>query len=133
MIEQRRRPRLSSLLTVVTLVGVLAVAATIFPWRQMLEQQAAVELAEAKLDALRTENRLLAEEIAALETTTEIERLAREQFGMVMRGEIGYVVVTPDGAEPAEPVPLELDRSDEQPWWRDLWDFLTGGDLRGDG
>ena len=133
MSEPRRRGRVSWLLAVVTLVGVIAVAVGIFPWRQIIDQQAAVELAETKLAALRAENRLLSEEVAALGTDTEVERLAREQFGLVMPGEVGYVVIAPEGVTPPEPEPLTLDRSNERPWWQDLWDFLTGRDVEGDG
>ncbi|HSG80528.1 MAG TPA: septum formation initiator family protein [Acidimicrobiia bacterium] len=133
MIEERRRVRASGLLALVTLAALVVVAVGIFPWRQIIDQQSSVDLAEEKLGALQEENRLLAEEIAALSTDTEVERLAREQFGLVMPGEVGYVVVAPEGAEPPEARPLELDRSGDRPWWRDLWDFLTGRDLGGDG
>lgn len=133
MIDERRRVRVSGLLALATLAAVVAVAVGIFPWRQIIDQQASVGLAEEKLSALRAENRLLAEEIAALSTDTEVERLAREQFGLVMPGEVGYVVVAPEGAALPAREPLELDRSGDRPWWRDLWDFLTGRDLDGDG
>ncbi len=131
MIEQRRRTRVSGLLAIATLAAVVAVAAGIFPWRQIIDQRTSIELAEEKLEALRAENRLLAEEVAALSTDTEVERLAREQFGLVKPGEVGYVVVVPEGAETPEDQPLVLDRSGDRPWWRDLWDFLTGRDLGG--
>ena len=62
MIEQRRRVRVSGLLAVATLAAVVAVAAGIFPWRQIIDQRTSIELAEEKLGALRAENRLLAEE-----------------------------------------------------------------------
>ena len=129
----RRRTQVSWLLAAVTLVGVVAVAAGIFPWRQIIAQQSAVELAEAQLDALRIENRLLAEEVSALSTNTEVERLAREQFGLVMPGEVGYVVIAPEGVAPPVDEPLAIDRTGERPWWQDLWDFLTGRDIGSDG
>ena len=69
--------------------------------------------------------------IAALQTPEEVERLAREQFGLVMPGEIGYVVVTPpwehDMPEPAAAASA-ADRAD--PWWQGIWDFLTGSGPR---
>mgnify|MGYP001817190656 CR=1 FL=1 len=61
--------------------------------------------------------------------------LAREQFGLVMPGEIGYVVVTPpwedDLPDPGDPSGEEQPAS--RPWWQGIWDFLTGRDLAGDG
>ena len=73
-------------------------------------------------------------EVAALESDAEVERLAREQFGLVRPGELGYVVISPaDEPAPAPEREATLDRPGEQPWWRDLWDFLTGRDLVRDG
>lgn len=126
--------RWSGLAAAATLVAVVVTAAGIFPFRQIIAQEREVDLAEEKLAAIQEENERLEREIAALRTSDEIERLAREQFGLVRPGEIGYVVVTPPGAT-ATTVPPEptLDRPEEQPWWRDLWDFLTGRDLLEDG
>lgn len=131
MIEERRGVRLSGLLALGVLVAVVVTAAGIFPFHQILGQQDAVSLAERQLEALQDENRRLEAEIAALQTPEEVERLARERFGLVRPGEISYVVVTPEGDQPlrAEPEPV-LER-DETPWWRDLWDFMTGKDVSG--
>jgi cell division protein FtsB len=126
--------RWSGLLAVAALIGVVVAAAGIFPFRQILAQERAVDLAREKLEAIEAENERLTREIVALQTPQEIERLAREQLGLVREGEIGYVVVSPPGVTdttvPPEPT---LDRPEEQPWWRDLWDFLTGRDLLDDG
>jgi hypothetical protein len=93
-----------------------------------------VDLAEAQLVAIEAENQRLEREIEALQTPQEIERLAREQFGLVRPGEVGYVVVVPPGStETSLPPEPSLERPDEQPWWRDVWDFLTGRDLVDDG
>jgi cell division protein FtsB len=133
--ERQGRRRLPGLLAVAALVGVVVTAAGIFPFRQIIGQEKAVGLAREKLAALEEENARLAVEAAALESDAEIERLAREQFGLVMPGEIGYVVVSPPGevAAPAESEVPTLDRPGEQPWWKDLWDYLTGRDLERDG
>jgi cell division protein FtsB len=130
--ENRRR--LPGWLALATLVAVVVTAAGIFPFRQIIADRRSVSLAQEKLLALREENGRLENEVAALSSDVEVERLAREQFGLVMPGEIAYVVVSPEGegALPAEPEPT-LDRPGEQPWWSDLWDFLTGGDLVRDG
>jgi len=122
--------RLSGLLALAAAVAVVVTAAGIFPFRQILAQESAVDLAAEKLEALQEENAHLETEIEALETPAEVERLAREQFGLVRPGEVGYVVVVPPGEESIEPEPEPtLDRPAAQPWWRDLWDFLTGRDL----
>jgi len=129
-----RRRRLSGWLALAALVAVVLTAAGIFPFRQIIADRRSVSLAQEKLLALREENSHLEEEVAALASDVEVERLAREQFGLVRPGEIAYVVVSPEGEEvlPPESEPT-LDRPGEQPWWRDLWEFLTGGDLVRDG
>ena len=125
---------LSGLLALGLLVAVVVTAAGIFPFRQIMAERRTVAAAQETLLALRAENGLLADEVAALQTDAEVERLAREQFGLVRPGESAYVVVVPEGEEVVEPEPEPtLVRAGERPWWRDLWDFLTGGDLVRDG
>lgn len=126
----------SSLLLMVGALAVVVVLAGIFPFRQILASNREVDAAGAKLDALLEETDVLEARIAALQTTEEVERLAREQFGLVMPGEIGYVVVTPPW-EAAAAVPAEQPAPGPdpaaKPWWEKLWDFLSGRDLAGDG
>ena len=134
MNEVRSGWRWSGLLAVAALIGLVVAAAGIFPFRQILAQERAVDLAATQLEAIQAENARLEAEIVALQTPQEIERIAREQLGLVNPGEVGYVVVSPPDA-PVATLPPEpnLDRPPEQPWWRDLWDFLTGHDLADDG
>lgn len=131
MTEGHRGLRLSGLLAVVVLAGVVVTAAGIFPLGQIIDQGDAVDLAERQLEALRDENRRLEARVAALQAPEEVERLAREQFGLVRPGEVPYVVVSPEGEEPPAPEPEPTLERDTNPWWRDLWDFLTGRDLAG--
>ena len=122
------------MLALAALVAVVVTTAGIFPFRQIIADRRSVALAQEKLLALRAENEHMEAQVAVLQTDDEVERLAREQFGLVMPGEIAYVVVAPEGEGTlqAEPEPT-LDRPGGQPWWSDLWDFLTGGDLVRDG
>jgi cell division protein FtsB len=132
VIEGRRR--LAGMLALAALVAVVVTAAGIFPFRQIIADRRSVALAQEQLLALREENGRLEAEVAALQSDVEVERLAREQFGLVRPGELGYVVVSPEGEETAGPEPEPtLERPGEQPWWSDLWDFLTGRDLVRDG
>ena len=132
--RERRGGRLLTGLLALAAVVVVITAAGIFPFRQMIADRRSVALAEEKLSALRAENAHLEDQVAALQTDEEVERLAREQFGLVRPGEIAYVVVAPPGEEEAAAVPEPtLEESGGQPWWRDVWDFLTGGDLVRDG
>lgn len=104
----------------------------ILPFRQIIASDRAVELSERKLEALVEENRRLEREVTALQSLEEVERLAREDFGLVMPGEIGYVSVPVDA--PGDVIEfLPSTPEEDKPWWRAVWDFLTGRDLITDG
>ena len=127
----------SSLLLVVLLLAVVVVLAGIFPFRQIIAGNREVDAAEARLAAITQESEVLEARIGALQTNEEVERLAREQFGLVMPGEIGYVVVTPPWEDDLQaPAAGDTEAESEEggrAWWEAVWDFLTGRDLTGDG
>jgi cell division protein FtsL len=126
--EGRRGFGVGSFLIVTLVVGLVAASAGVFPFRQIIAQQRSVDLAEAQLDALVQENRKLEQEIAALHSAEEVERLAREHFGLVMPGDIAYVAIVPEGSIPTGmPSDPAFERS--VPWWQNIWNFLTGNDL----
>lgn len=108
----------------------LAFLAATIPFGQIIEQQERVEAAATELARLENENLFLADEIAALETPAEIERMAREKLGYVMPGETAFVVLEPEGevAAPLE-TPVQDPVVQTRPWWRSLWNFLTGADV----
>ena len=118
----------------VVLLGALALTVSgVFPFRQLVEQRRAVEENRQQLSELEDENRRLEEDVAALYTDDEIERVARDQYGLVRPGETGYVIVSPPDAQTAaeaDAVPVEVAH---QPFWARLWDWVTGNDLRDDG
>jgi len=118
----------------VVLLGALALTVSgILPFRQLISQQRQIERSQEQLSALTSENRALAEDIEMLGTDAEIERLARDQFGLVRPGETAYVVVLPDAPIVAEASSDPVVRSDQRPWWRRMWDFATGSDVGSDG
>ena len=77
--------------------------------------------------AVRAENQLLEQQIAALGSIAGVERLAREQFGLVYDGEVSYVVETITVEPAAVAPPLSMDES--APWYAKVWNYLTGRDL----
>lgn len=95
------------------------------PFRQILTQRQAVSDAEHRLVALHEANSLLEAELAALETPVEVERRAREDFGLVLPGEVAYIVVP---EEPVEAPALEAPADEEDSWFDALVDFFTGRD-----
>jgi cell division protein FtsB len=108
-----------------TLVFFLAVMLVgLVPFKQILNQREAVADAEDRLVALSAANQHMESEVAALETPVEIERRAREDFGLVRPGEVAYIVV------PIEPE-VEAETESREPadsWFDALVDFFTGRD-----
>lgn len=116
----------------VALFLVLALGMTlagIFPFRQMLAQQRQVANTEAKLEAVVEENRQLEGQIASLQTDAGVERLAREQLGLVRPGETGYQVESVEGEVIPSPTAVTEDQFDDRSLLQQFWDFLTGRDL----
>jgi cell division protein FtsB len=116
----------------VTLLFILMGAAfltQVVPYRQILDSRRQVDAAREQLAALEAQNEVLADDVAALNTPEEIERLARDKLGYVREGEVAYVVLDPPGAETARSEPSELPEPPDRTWVDHIWDFITGGDL----
>lgn len=126
-----RRP-VVFLISAAVLVVSVAVTTNALPLRQIVDQQQEVAEAQARLDELSRENDILADQVDALQTPIEIERLAREKLGYVRPGEAAYVVIEEEipavNDFPAE-VSSVPDESDAVPFLTQVWDFVTGRDL----
>ncbi len=134
---RRRAGRLRTVLFVVLLVIAGFIVTGVLPVGEYLERGTKVAEAQAELDRLVAENGALADDIEALYTEQEVERIAREQYGFVRRGEVSYVVIPSDdvadvAGSPADAAPVavvEVDRS----FLERIWDFITGNDQSQDG
>ena len=124
-VRQRRFP----LIAVMLLAGLAITLAGIFPFRQMIAQQRQVDQTQARLDGLVAENGRLEERITALNSPAEVERLGREEYGLVRPGETAYIVDRPDEPVRASPAPTEEEPLDGRSILERAWDFLTGRDL----
>jgi cell division protein FtsB len=85
-------------IAVVSLALVAMMFLFVFPTRSYLAQKRQVGQAAHAVDVLESQNAVLARQASRLKTRTEIERLAREQFNMVMPGEQAYDVVEAPGS-----------------------------------
>lgn len=127
-----RRPVLY-LLPLAFAVVALAMFTNVLPFRQLLAQRQEIATASTYLEGLSAENELLRAKVDALKSPLEIERLAREQLGYVRPGERAFVVIEP--GEPAivypedHPAPGPRPADPGRPWYRTVWDFVTGRDL----
>ena len=124
-----RRP-VVFLATVAVLVVAVAVVTNTLPLRQIVDQRQEVAEARARLDELTVENAVLDDQVAALNTPLEIERLAREKLGYVRPGEDAYVVVEqPIEESPFDSVDAPATEGDAVPFVTRVLDFMTGRDL----
>ncbi len=103
------RPLLIAAMSV-AMIAILAVY--VFPTRTWIDQRAAITETDATLDALTAEREALEARIAELDTDSEIELIARTQYGLVLPGEEAYAVL------PAPELPVELP---------DIWPFGVVG------
>ncbi len=78
-------------LLLVVLVGLLF--AFVYPTRTFLDQRSDTNKARTQLGVLQAENARLARESKRLSTDSEIERLAREKYGLVKPGERPFVIL----------------------------------------
>lgn len=125
-----RRP-VVFLISVAVLVVAVAVTTNALPLRQIVEQQQEVAEARATLDRLSRENAILTDQVTALQTPVEIERLAREKLGYVRPGEAAYVVIEEETPAPVFPSdhPTEVNEGEAVPFLARVLDFITGRDL----
>jgi cell division protein FtsB len=90
-------------------VGSIALAAVLFlfvlPSRTYLAQRDSLAAAQTRLKVFQDENAKLAASAARLQTDAEIERIAREQYGLVKPGEKAFVIVPSSGANGASASP----------------------------
>ena len=97
-----QRPSMRLALVLVVLVGLLF--AFVYPTRTFLDQRNETNKARAQLETLQAENARLARESKRLSTDSEIERLAREKYGLVQPGERAFVILpAPSSTVPPAP------------------------------
>jgi cell division protein FtsL len=89
--RERRRPSMRLALFLVVLVGLLF--AFVYPTRTFLDQRDETNKARSQLEVLQSENARLSRESKRLSTDSEIERLAREKYGLVKPGEKPFVIL----------------------------------------
>lgn len=82
---------------VLAAVFALVVIATSFPFTDLLHQHQQLSAEVAQLSELRHQNALLSEQQSQLNSSTEIERLARQNYQLVAPGQTLYDILPPSG------------------------------------
>ena len=111
----------AAILALVLAALVISYASSLRAWS---EQQS--RLADLRAEASQRSARVaeLEKELERWHDPAYVEAQARERFGWVMPGEVGYVVVGKDDPAPktAGGAPSHPDRASDQPaWWNGLW------------
>jgi hypothetical protein len=76
----------------------VAILAAWFPVGALLNQRSALAAANSQLHQLRAQDTALGQERKNLNSSSEISRLAREQYQLVSPGQQAYQVLPPAGA-----------------------------------
>lgn len=117
------------------MVGLGAAIFNVFPFRQTIAQNRAVEEARIELEGLQAENERLERDVKTLQSPGEIERIARADYGYVRPGDTSYVIVGPAGGDSApegagtSPEPEAEPEVEAGGFWSAVWGFITGRDL----
>lgn len=85
----------------VVLVGVMFVAG--FPLHTYLQQRHTLATVSSQVDRLAQGNAALRQQIAKLQTSSEIEKIARQDYRMVKKGEQAYTILPSPSNSPAPP------------------------------
>lgn len=101
----------------VVAVGVLFVA--VFPTRTWLAQHRELVDTERRVAVLGVQNTELAARVQRLNTDAEIERLARQDYNLVLPGEEAYAILPSPPAPRARPGPPA--KKDDPGFWSRVW------------
>jgi len=91
------------------LVGLLF--AFVYPIRTYLAQRGQISSAQAHLDQLQRETNQVEAQSRQLQGDAAVERIARQEYGLVRPGETPYVLVPAAAATPAATTPTTASTS----------------------
>lgn len=87
-----KRRRVTILLV---LLGLAVYLLAVFPTRSYLLQRAQVRHTESQLNTVVSSNQSLQRKIDSMNSPSQIENVARSQYGLVKPGEKAYIVLPP--------------------------------------
>ena len=90
-VRRRRAIALRASVAALVVVGLLFVV--VFPMRAWLDQRSTLDQSERRLETLQRERERLDREATRFTTPSEVEKVARDRFGMVRPGEQAYAAV----------------------------------------
>ncbi len=101
---------------------VLVVVMALGPLQRYTAAADRVQALDATREQLNHQVDILEERRATLSDPEELELIARTELGLVMPGEVPFIVVTPEdtAAEQVRPEPVEAPPAEGGPWYRRL-------------
>ena len=102
-VEHRRRRRLLVRVVIGGMALVALLFVFVFPARTLFAQRHKTDEQRKTLELLQQQSRKLEDESRRLQNDSEVERMAREQYGFVYPGERPFVVVPPSTTAPPAP------------------------------
>jgi cell division protein FtsB len=113
------------LLVALAVALVLGIVMLSGPFERYVDSRTRVEALRATADTLEDENARLGRQSAHLQDPAELERLAREEQGMIRPGEVPYTLVPPDVDRPVISAPRASEGDDPTPpWYVRAWDAV---------
>ena len=82
----------------VALIGIAVYLLAVFPTRSFLLQRQQVKSTVSQVTAVQNSNQTLQKEIGSMNSPSEIENIARSQYGLVKPGEKAFVVLPPSSS-----------------------------------
>jgi len=108
-------------------VVALVVAGILFtfgtPARTWYDQRQEIVAARDRTAVLDQQSRELQARVDQLNTDAEVERIAREQYGLVKPGEEAFGILPAPGSAP--PVPAPAPPAHHRSWLSRAWDTVT--------
>lgn len=103
-----RRSRVVTLL--IALVGLTVYLLAVFPTRSYLLQRSQVRNTISQVKAVENSNNALQGQINSMNSPSEIESVARSQYGLIKPGEKAFVVLPPNSPTTSTSTPASTNK-----------------------
>lgn len=125
---QAPRPRFTGRAAILVLVLAVLMVSYASSMRAYLEQRSHLETLHARIAASEDNIEALEREKERWDDPAFVRAQARERFGWVLPGEIGFQVIDEDGTaldhDDSLPDPVATDEEEQPLWWQSAWDSV---------
>lgn len=122
---QRRWTGRAAVLVIILAALIVSYASSLRAWVDQQQQMSALRTEQADQTQRVGE---LQDEIARWNDPAYVKAQARERFGYVMPGEVGYVVLDDKSVVKADTTAAKAKPAAVSPWWQQLWGSVDAAD-----